>query len=116
VFPLSHRAAAHHARASAVRVLIAGRPAARTRLTLHIRRSPRPCLPNSLPELVRRRAPLILLHICPRLWWLEYPRGECVELIRERSYRMHFAVVLGGLAVGLLNFGDKVRLHFCICV
>lgn len=22
---------------------------------------------------------------------------------------MHFAVVLGGLAVGLLNFGDKVR-------
>jgi hypothetical protein len=43
-------------------------------------------------------------------------RGECVELIRERSYRMHFAVVLGGLAVGLLNFGDKVRLHFCICV
>lgn len=22
---------------------------------------------------------------------------------------MHFSVVLGGLAVGLLNFGDKVR-------
>lgn len=25
---------------------------------------------------------------------------------------LHFAVVLGGLAVGLLNFGDKVRSFF----
>lgn len=32
------------------------------------------------------------------------------ELTRRRTFLswLHFAVVLGGLAVGLLNFGDKV--------
>jgi hypothetical protein len=37
-------------------------------------------------------------------------RMESLELISRRTFLswLHFAVVLGGLAVGLLNFGDKV--------
>jgi uncharacterized membrane protein YidH (DUF202 family) len=36
-----------------------------------------------------------------------------VSFANERTFLswLHFTVVLGGLAVGLLNFGDKVRLH-----
>ena len=35
-----------------------------------------------------------------------------VAFANERTFLswLHFTVVLGGLAVGLLNFGDKVRL------
>jgi len=35
-----------------------------------------------------------------------------VSFANERTFLawLHFTVVLGGLAVGLLNFGDKVRL------
>lgn len=39
------------------------------------------------------------------------PRLITILFPRVRT-RMHFAVVLGGLAVGLLNFGDKVRLLY----
>ena len=37
-----------------------------------------------------------------------------VAFANERTFLswLHFTVVLGGLAVGLLNFGDKVRLPF----
>lgn len=37
-----------------------------------------------------------------------------VSFANERTFLswLHFTVVLGGLAVGLLNFGDKVRLSF----
>lgn len=37
-------------------------------------------------------------------------RIESLILISRRTFLswLHFAVVLGGLAVGLLNFGDKV--------
>lgn len=41
--------------------------------------------------------------------------SELVLGIQQLTFRrtflswLHFAVVLGGLAVGLLNFGDKVR-------
>jgi hypothetical protein len=37
-------------------------------------------------------------------------RIQELELIYRRTFLswLHFAVVLGGLAVGLLNFGDKV--------
>jgi hypothetical protein len=42
-------------------------------------------------------------------------RRTGIELIYRRTFLswLHFAVVLGGLAVGLLNFGDKVswRVH-----
>ena len=36
-----------------------------------------------------------------------------VAFANERTFLswLHFTVVLGGLAVGLLNFGDKVRLR-----
>ena len=36
-----------------------------------------------------------------------------VSFANERTFLswLHFTVVLGGLAVGLLNFGDKVRVH-----
>jgi uncharacterized membrane protein YidH (DUF202 family) len=35
-----------------------------------------------------------------------------VSFANERTFLswLHFSVVLGGLSVGLLNFGDKVRL------
>ncbi len=35
-----------------------------------------------------------------------------VSFANERTFLswLHFTVVLGGLAVGLLNFGDKVRM------
>ena len=50
-----------------------------------------------------------------------------VAFANERTFLswLHFTVVLGGLAVGLLNFGDKVRplrtaaefiLHCMLCV
>lgn len=37
-----------------------------------------------------------------------------VSFANERTFLswLHFTVVLGGLAVGLLNFGDKVRVRF----
>ena len=37
-----------------------------------------------------------------------------VSFANERTFLswLHFTVVLGGLAVGLLNFGDKVGLFF----
>ena len=50
-----------------------------------------------------------------------------VAFANERTFLswLHFTVVLGGLAVGLLNFGDKVRrlrtavefiAHYILCV
>lgn len=40
-------------------------------------------------------------------------RLQEVKLIYRRTFLswLHFAVVLGGLAVGLLNFGDKVSCY-----
>ena len=37
-----------------------------------------------------------------------------VAFANERTFLswLHFTVVLGGLAVGLLNFGDRVRLYY----
>lgn len=39
-----------------------------------------------------------------------------VSFANERTFLswLHFTVVLGGLAVGLLNFGDQVR-HVILC-
>lgn len=41
-----------------------------------------------------------------------------VSFANERTFLswLHFTVVLGGLAVGLLNFGDKVRLLFSLAL
>jgi len=47
-----------------------------------------------------------------RIWETTGQRIQDLKLIYRRTFLswLHFAVVLGGLAVGLLNFGDKVSL------
>ena len=73
----------------------------------------RPGSPNEFSSSAMSTQPLLQRTAAKRIA-LPVKVEPKVAFANERTFLswLHFTVVLGGLAVGLLNFGDKVRLPF----